>query len=289
MGACVLLGAAACGDALEGGSQDVAVAAFVVESVCTDQPDTIPDDALRCSDTVTYECGREPETLQFYVEESNLASSCSTSTLTVTPEGPYQVGDIRLALLEQTMSGTSEVCTATVTLQDTQTPTVTPHAFELWPPNHKMVDILPEDCADVIDDCSGDAVSFRFTYVTSDEPANSTGDGNFEPDMEIGCGVVRVRSERRGPSDGRVYRIGFEVEDAGGNRVTGECTAEVPKSQAQPAVDSGERVRLEADDAVCEDEGEEPEDDADTSVPDGEAEPVEPEEPTDPLDDAGNL
>lgn len=63
----------------------------------------------------------------------------------------------------------------------------------------------------------------------------------------------------------------------------------MPKSQAKPAMDSWEWVRIEAQNDVCEDESE-PKDEEEMTVPDGEADPVEPEEADVPtVDDTGNL
>lgn len=227
-----------------------------LESICVDEPEEIPAGALRCDEERTYECGVD-EIDRLYVVPSDLdRMSCGTSTLTVSDEGPYELGANPVDVSERTHTGTTTVCTSTITLVDTQPPEVEAYTLELWPPNHRMVEIAPTDCATVFDACAEDDVDFAFTYVAVDEPKDGRGDGNFAPDVRLDCdGRLRVRAERAGPRDGRVYRIGFEAHDGNGNRLSGECFAEVPKSQAQPAIESAEVYRVEADDLDCEDDG----------------------------------
>ena len=54
------------------------------------------------------------------------------------------------------------------------------------------------------------------TGVTQDEPVNGLGDGDTSPDAMPGpaSNQVRLRAERSGTGDGRVYRIAVTVEDA---------------------------------------------------------------------------
>lgn len=119
---------------------------------------------------------------------------------------------------------------------------------ELWPPNHKYHTVTLDQCvAAVSDDCDdglgdgglGDAAQIVSVY--SDEPDNATGDGNTTSDIEIIDGTtVRVRAERRGMRDGRVYGIVFTVTDAAGNATTATCLTGVPHDQSgDPPVDSG--------------------------------------------------
>ena len=83
--------------------------------------------------------------------------------------------------------------------------------YELWPPNHKFVDI------DIIgiDDGEGFLVTSIYS-VEQDEPLNDLGDGNTCPDAVVDYqnNKVSVRAERTGnpnvPGDGRVYLVTFE-------------------------------------------------------------------------------
>ena len=98
---------------------------------------------------------------------------------------------------------------------------------EIWPPNHKMVDV---EIVGAIDP-DGDPVTITITGITQDEPVNGAGDGNTAPDGAIvGTSTAQVRAERQGgkgkggPGNGRVYEISFTASDGKG----GECSASVP-------------------------------------------------------------
>jgi len=119
-----------------------------------------------------------------------------------------------------------------------------------WPPNHKYRTVKLSDCKITVRDaCEGllDLASAKaaITCVSSDEAPNGHGDGNTSADIEfVDATTVRLRTERQGPSDGRVYKIGFTVQDSSGNKALGTCVVGVPHDQSgRPAVDSGESYR----------------------------------------------
>ena len=98
----------------------------------------------------------------------------------------------------------------------------------LWPPNHKLVAVRVSVSA--TDNCSG--VRCRIVRVTSDEPVNGLGDGNTAPDWVItGDVTVKLRAERAGPGDGRVYTIYVECRDAAGNTTVRTTRVVVPHDQ----------------------------------------------------------
>ncbi len=93
----------------------------------------------------------------------------------------------------------------------------------LWPPNHKMVDIIIE--ANALQE-DGLPVTLTAT-VSSNEPENGTGDGNTAPDwtepaidQDNGIISLQLRSERSGGGDGRVYAITINATDESGNTCT---------------------------------------------------------------------
>lgn len=103
---------------------------------------------------------------------------------------------------------------------------VAPSRAVLWPPNHKLRTITLAGATDP----DGDSVAITATGVTQDEPVNGRGDGNTSPDFVLGPAAdqVRLRAERSGPGDGRVYTISFTAKDPSGASCSGTTTVSVP-------------------------------------------------------------
>jgi hypothetical protein len=118
----------------------------------------------------------------------------------------------------------------------------------LWPPNHRYVDVS------VLIDFGTAAGVFPYlsgVWASSDEPDNSNGDGNTTGDVNGSdgftspvdvtgafhgngdgrVGVVRLRSERRGPGDGREYGIDVEIDGDQMRPRTFRCAVVVPHDQ----------------------------------------------------------
>jgi len=103
----------------------------------------------------------------------------------------------------------------------------------IWPPNHKMIDIhvsvRTSDICDLVPE-------IRLVSITSNEAPNGNGDGNTKPDFDrADFGTddrdFRVRAERKGNGDGRVYTIEYVAEDDSGNMTTAYTTVRVPHDQ----------------------------------------------------------
>jgi hypothetical protein len=104
-------------------------------------------------------------------------------------------------------------------------------ASEIWPPDHRMVDI-PLGSAIAATDPDGDVVSLVVTGVTQDEPVLGPGSGQMAPDaVGVGTGVATVRAERAGSGNGRVYRVAYMGSDNRGGTCTGTFDVSVPHSQ----------------------------------------------------------
>ena len=130
-------------------------------------------------------------------------------------------------------------------------PTGVSHTMNLWPPNHTLHTITADQCATISDDCDSD-LSAELIWASSDEPENSIGDGNHLPDISAGCDGVRLRSERQGPRNGRVYHIGWRATDSAGNVAEGACTVIVDHDQSAAVTeDDGESYRVEFDFDAC--------------------------------------
>lgn len=111
--------------------------------------------------------------------------------------------------------------------------------IDLWPPNHTWRYFDVEDCLEQMHACEGDA---KLLYITSDEPVNSTGDGNTDPDIMCDAHSFAVRSERKGNGDGRVYDVHIEIDHHHHGKQHVVCEVEVDHDQGPQgdAVDSGD-------------------------------------------------
>jgi hypothetical protein len=119
---------------------------------------------------------------------------------------------------------------------------------ELWPPKH----VLGHDLVNVgfmasaADNCDGVIpVSNIKVLVWSDEAELASASGNFSPDAKSlnADGTLRLRAERRGDADGRVYLIVASATDSSGN--TGFCVSTVTVTHDQSAA-SYAKVRRQA-------------------------------------------
>jgi hypothetical protein len=148
-----------------------------------------------------------------------------------------------------TVTGTGAPCSFTVTVVDRQAPAISGLAAvpnSLWPPNHKMNNVSVNYTT--TDNCPG-AIGCTLS-VTSNEPVNSTGDGNTAPDWVIvNNHLVQLRAERKGNGDGRVYTVGVTCTDLAGNVSRSSTTVTVAhdqsgkkKSETSPGTDLNEQI-----------------------------------------------
>jgi hypothetical protein len=177
---------------------------------------------------------------------------CTAAAVTGPSAGHYPLGTTTVTYRAEDSAGNQASCASTIQVVDHSGPVVTvTNPNPLWPPNHKYRTVSLADCGVVVQDaCEGklDLATARaaITCVTSDEPPNSTGDGNTGNDIVIvNATTVTLRGERKGKGDGRVYEIHFRVSDASGHTATGVCPVAVPHDQSgRAAVDSGDAYRV---------------------------------------------
>ena len=149
-------------------------------------------------------------------------------------QAEFSLGSHEVTLLVTDSEGETDTDTIAVEIVDTTPPEVrlSLDPSEIWPPNHRMVDV---HASVVVMDCDDD-VEIVLVSVTSNEPANANGDGNTEPDiMGVAEGTedyhFQVRAERGGPGSGRVYTVVYRATDESGNESTATAYATVPHDQ----------------------------------------------------------
>lgn len=139
----------------------------------------------------------------------------------------FPFGEHHVTLAVSDTHGATSTDSAVIRIQDTVAPAVhlNQQTSTIWSPDHKMV--LAAN-ASALDACDR-SPSFQLS-VTSDEPTDSTGDGNTAPDWRLdqredGSIDLWLRAERIGSEDGRTYTITVTAWDASGN--TAATTAQV--------------------------------------------------------------
>jgi Zn-dependent metalloprotease len=201
------------------------------------------DPVVVCPDDITVECSvhggtpkDDPQLAAFFAGFS--ASDICDASLDTGDDAPalFPVGNTVVTYTATDDAGNSASCTATVTVEDTTPPIITVELSRdyLWPPNHKMADISAT--VEVTDICDPNP-TFVLVSITSDEPINGLGDGDTAPDWDqadFGTDDVdfRLRSERAGPRDGRVYTILYRASDAAGNTADASATVNVAHDQS---------------------------------------------------------
>jgi len=179
---------------------------------------TVSNDPGQCGAVVTYAMPGE-------------TGNCGGVVTSNHPSGEFfPVGTTTVTLTDTRLDGTTATCTFTVTVNDTEfpvvsTPTTSPNS--LWPPNHQMVDVTVSYTA--TDNCPG--LNCVLT-VASNEPINGLGDGDTAPDwIIVDSHHVKLRAERSGKGNGRIYTITTTCTDASGNVTTKTSTVVVPPNQ----------------------------------------------------------
>jgi hypothetical protein len=181
------------------------------------------------------------DTVNFTVTGPDPSSSIATTdsagnaTVTVTNSPPNPGTDVVTAT-DGPLTATSSV---TWFNQPPDCSAVTLDITSLWPPNHKLRTITASGATD---SDVGDSATLVIDGITQDEPVNGAADGNTSPDGFLSSPLsnkAKVRAERAGTGDGRVYRLHFTATDTHGGSCSGTATVGVPHDNSGPAaVDS---------------------------------------------------
>ena len=149
------------------------------------------------------------------------------------PGSVFPKGTTTVTVKATDASGNTATGTFTVTVEDKENPVITNISAipsTLWPPNHKMVDVTVN--YNVSDNCS-QAPTCTLS-VASNEPIDGTGDGDTSPDWVIvDAHHVKLRAERAGSGNGRIYTITTACTDASGNPSSQIVTVPVPHDQGK--------------------------------------------------------
>jgi hypothetical protein len=169
-----------------------------------------------------------------------------------TPFGLFPCGPSLLTLTVYGENGEMDCDDVLVTVQDTIPPVLvcTTDEIALWPPDHGMVEVMIYVVAS--DNCTDPGALDLSCTVSSNEPDDVNGDGEFSGDVDVGgggqdafsapvfvplmfdelagiyWGTVRLRAERDGSETGRAYSIVCNVQDAEGNPNSASCVVVVP-------------------------------------------------------------
>ena len=101
----------------------------------------------------------------------------------------------------------------------------------LWPPNHKYV--IVQAIVNATDNLDPNP-AVALLSVTSNEPDDGLGDGDTPDDIVmVDDFTFKLRAERSGTGDGRIYTITYEVTDACGNSTVATATVTVPHDQGK--------------------------------------------------------
>ncbi len=170
----------------------------------------------------------------------------TSSTPTATVQVP--LGTYTITLKVEDGLGGESTDTVVITTLDTTPPTVTSQLARtmLWRPDHSLLNVGL--AASAVDNCDGVRPVAVTTYADEDDE-EPTGDGTFSPDAKgLSPGSLRLRAERRGTADGRVYLVRAMASDNAGNTSWSCTAATVPKdlTPSSLAAVSGQATQAQA-------------------------------------------
>jgi hypothetical protein len=188
---------------------------------------------ITCPDDITAECAGDGAAIAEFVVTAESECDPDVAVVCDPPSGSsFPLGETIVNCTATDKFGNVVECSFKVYVEDTTPPVINSIMSSeemLWPPNHKMKDIMVT--VDATDICDSSPMCWVYD-VTSNEPINGKGDGNTEPDyMIIDDMTVQLRAERAGPLEGRVYTLHIRCEDASGNATEGTVDVVVPHDQ----------------------------------------------------------
>ena len=159
-----------------------------------------------------------------------------------TPIVTLPLGSHNIFLTVDDGYGGSDTDSVTISVYDASPPVIalSVKQLQLWPPNHVYID-TEVNLSDITVSDICDSLPSAHYYLFSDEPDNGEDDGDTNCDALFdNSGTIRVRRERAGTGDGRVYTLHVTAVDATGNLTEKSAPiASVPLRDVTGAVNSG--------------------------------------------------
>jgi len=211
---------------------------FITAGITPGEPndcDRTPPSIHCPDDDLSVECSGPNGTAVVYVVTA-MDETDPLPTVTCEPESgsTFPIGTTAVMCMATDASGNAATCEFNVSVVDHTAPTVscTVALNLLWPPNHELVDVgLMVNVNDTCDD----GVALDVTVYSDEDDEAATGDGNHAPDAVMDPNL-RLRSERGGDGNGRVFLIVTTATDESGNMDVSCCAVAVPHSLKRTAV-----------------------------------------------------
>jgi hypothetical protein len=204
--------------------------------------DTEPPSITCRSDTTVVTCDPDGAVVEFIISATDNCSdepviSCSPASGSLFP-----VGTTTVNCTATDDASNLSTCSFDVTVEENNQPpdiadiSVSPDL--LWPPDNKMQDVVVNYTVSSV------CLTQCRLEVSSNEPVVSTGLGDKSPDWEIiDANTLKLRAERAGSGNGRIYTIDIICTDNLGNVNTVSTEVTVPHDMSR------RMVTAEAEDA----------------------------------------
>lgn len=129
--------------------------------------------------------------------------------------------------------------------------------YDVWPPNHKLADVGLQ--VTVTDSAPGATPTYTVEVWSTQDDVDATSTRNFSPDAKYdpSSKKLRLRAERSGTVDGRVYLIIVRATDQYGNRAHDCCTVVLPHDRSEASTVSID-AQAESAHTMCDQTGNPP-------------------------------
>ena len=188
-------------------------------------PTTLCNDLNACGAVVNYN-----------VTANDNCSGALTPTCSPPAGSFFPVGATTINCSATDGAGNTAASAFSVTVNDCQAPVVSCAVVTpiLWSPSHNFINVGLSGSA--TDNCTANP-SIQVLVFGDEDDETTMGDGTQSPDAKnIALNTLRLRAERIGGNDGRVYLVVVKATDAAGN--VGYCcrTVVVPRDQTQASL-----------------------------------------------------